>query len=94
MKPPRRPAIRGCSPPRSSAFGAALTHADPVGALEAGRRGLQVAEDSGNRGNGTYLAKLLCPNRGRNGDSLGALHYIAVAIHNYHDSGNPTTCEH
>ena len=25
------------------------------------------------------------------GDSLRALHYIAVAIHNYHDSGNPTT---
>jgi hypothetical protein len=24
------------------------------------------------------------------GDSLGALHYIAVAIHNNHDSGNPT----
>ena len=25
------------------------------------------------------------------GDSLRALHYIAVAIHNYHDSGNPMT---
>ena len=28
---------------------------------------------------------------GEYGDSLRALHYIAVAIHNYHDSGNPTS---
>ena len=46
-------------------FGGAFAHADPVGALEAGRRGLQVAEDSGNRGNGTFLATACCPNRGR-----------------------------
>ena len=41
------------------AFGIARTHADPVGALTAGRRGLQVAEDSGNRSNGTHLATLV-----------------------------------
>ncbi len=46
-------------------FGAAFAHADPVGALKAIRRGLQVAEDSGNRGNGTYQAMRRCPNRGR-----------------------------
>jgi predicted ATPase len=72
------------------AFGAAFEHADPVGALQAGRRGLQVAEDSGNRGNRTHLATLVARIEAEYGDTLHALHYIAVAIHNYHDSGNPT----
>jgi predicted ATPase/class 3 adenylate cyclase len=72
-------------------FVAALTHADPVGALKAGRRGLQVAEDSGNRGNSTFLAMVVARIEGEYGDSLRALHYIAVAIHNYHDSGAPMT---
>jgi hypothetical protein len=74
-------------------FGGAYTHADPVAALEAGRRGLQVAENSGNRLTGTYLAMLVARIEALYGDSLRALHYIAVAIHNYHDSGNPTTMQ-
>jgi predicted ATPase len=73
------------------AFGVAHLHADPVGALEAGRRGLQVAEGSGNRLTGTYLAMLVARIEVLSGDSLRALHHIDVAIHNYHDSGNPTT---
>ncbi|MDT5357323.1 MAG: hypothetical protein QOJ56_5855, partial [Mycobacterium sp.] len=73
------------------AFGVARRHADPVGALEAGRRGLHVAEGSGNRLTGTYLAMLVARIEGEYGDSLRALHYIDVAIHNYHDSGNPLT---
>jgi predicted ATPase len=73
------------------AIGGAYTHADPVGALEVGRRGVQVAEDSGNRLTGTYLAMLVARIEALYGDSLRALHYIAVAIHNYHDSGNPMT---
>jgi predicted ATPase len=72
------------------AFGVAFRHADPVGALEAGRRGLQVAEDTGNRLTGTYLAMLVARIEAECGDSLRALHYIDVGIHNYHDSGNPT----
>ena len=72
-------------------FGAAFAHADPVGALKAIRRGLQVAEDSGSRGNGTYHAMLAARIEAEYGDPLGALHYITVAIHNYHDSGNPTS---
>jgi predicted ATPase len=71
------------------AFGVAHRHADLVGALEAGRRGLQVAEGSGNRLTGTYLAMFLARIEGEYGDSLRALHYIDVGIHNYHDSGNP-----
>jgi predicted ATPase len=73
------------------AFGVAHLHADPVAALKACRRGMQVAEGSGNRANGTTLATIAARIEGEYGDSLGALHYIGVAIHNYHDSGNPTS---
>ena len=55
--------------------------------------GYRLPKDSGNRGNGTNLATLVARIEGEYGDSLRALHYIAVAIHNYHDSGNPTLCE-
>jgi hypothetical protein len=72
-------------------FGAAFEYADPVGALAALRRGLQVAEDSDNRGNGTFLAMVVARIEGEYGDSLRALHYVAAAIHNYHDSGAPMT---
>jgi hypothetical protein len=72
------------------AFGMALTQADPVAALKAARRGRQVAEESGNRGNETLLASLLARLEAEHGDSLGALHYISLAIRNHHDSGNPT----
>jgi hypothetical protein len=72
------------------ALGIALTQADPVAALKAARRGQQVAEDSGNRGNGTHLASLLARLEAEYGDSLDALHYISLAIRNHHDSGNPT----
>ncbi|MDT5338984.1 MAG: hypothetical protein QOD90_4489 [Mycobacterium sp.] len=73
------------------AFGVAHLHADPVGALEAGRRGMQVAEGSGNRLTRTYLAMLVARIEVLYGDSRRALHYIDIAIHNYHDSGNPMT---
>ena len=73
------------------AFGVAHLHADPVGALEAGRRGLQVAEDSGNRLTRTYLAMLVARIEAEYGDSLRALHHIEFGIHNYHDSGNQIT---
>jgi hypothetical protein len=71
-------------------FGIAHLHADPVAALTAARRGQQVAEDSANRGNGTLLASLLARLEAEYGDSLGALHYISLAIRNHYDSGNPT----
>ena len=71
------------------AFGVAHLHvADPVGALIACRRGLQVAEGSGNRANGTNLATVVARIEGQYGDPLRALHYVAVAIRNHHDSGS------
>jgi hypothetical protein len=73
------------------AFGVAHLHRDPVDALKACRRGLQVAEGSGNRANCSTLATIAARIEGEYGDPLGALHYIGVAIHNYHDSGNATS---
>jgi hypothetical protein len=52
---------------------------------------MQVAEGSGNRLTRTYLAMLVARIEVLYGDSRRALHYIDIAIHNYHDSGNPMT---
>jgi predicted ATPase len=70
--------------------GVALADADPVGALEASRRGLQVAQNSGNRGNETHLAGVLARLEAKYGAPLRALEYVALAIRNHYDSGNPT----
>jgi predicted ATPase len=76
------------------ASGMALSAIDPAGALAALRRGLQVAQESGNRANVSYLAMSLAMtlNRidGDAGDSSVALDNIALAIRNYYDAGNVT----
>ena len=58
---------------------------------EALRRGLVIAQDSGNRANETHLAASLARLEAEYGDPLAALDYFTVAIRNYHDSGNTTT---
>jgi predicted ATPase/class 3 adenylate cyclase len=75
------------------AYTYALSHADPARALEANRRGLQVAEDSGNRHIWTFLATHVARLEGEHGDPLRALHYITIAIHNSHDAGDPTNMQ-
>ncbi len=76
------------------ARGMAQSAVDPVSAQDALRRGLVVAQESGNRANVSYLAMTIAMtlNRidGDTGESLVALDNIAVAIRNYHDSGNVT----
>ena len=54
------------------------------------RRGLVlvIAQDSGNRGYETHLAATLARLEAEHGDPLAALKYTALAIRNYHDSGN------
>ncbi len=47
------------------AYGFAFRDADPDRARDALRRGLVIAQDSGNRFNETHLATSLCPARGR-----------------------------
>ncbi|MGN6335109.1 ATP-binding protein [Mycobacterium sp.] len=69
-------------------YGFAFRDADPDRARDALRRGLVIAQGSGNRLNETYLAQILARLEAEHGDPLAALDYTALAIHNHHDSGN------
>ncbi len=69
-------------------YGIACGDTDPIRARQAMRRGLAIAQDSGNRYNETHLANVLGRLEARYGDPLAALDYLALAIRNYHDSGN------
>jgi predicted ATPase len=70
------------------AYGLAFGHTDPDRGLDALRRGLVIAQDSGNRANETGLASSLCVVEAEHGDPLAALNYFELAIRNYHDAGN------
>ena len=70
--------------------GLAFRDADPAGALEALRRGLVIARDSGNRYTETLLAALLSSLEAEHGDPLAALDYVTLAVRNFHDGGNTT----
>lgn len=70
--------------------GIALFYADPGRALEACRHGLELAKRTGNRGNETYLLSMVARLEASIGDRLASLHSVALAVHNYQDSGNPT----
>ena len=52
------------------------------------RRGLVIAQDSGNRTIEALLASSLALVEAIFGDPLAALEYSAVAIRNHHDAGN------
>jgi len=69
-------------------YAAAFRDADPVALLEALRRGLVIAQDSGNRSTESLLAVSLCAREAVYGDPLAALDYITLAIRTYHDAGN------
>jgi predicted ATPase/class 3 adenylate cyclase len=66
----------------------AFRDADPGGALDAMRRGLVIAQDSGNRFIGTQLALMLSGLEAEHGDRVAACDYFTVAIRNHHESGN------
>jgi hypothetical protein len=51
---------------------------------------LAIAQDSGNRYNVSHLANVLGRLEARHGDPVAALDHLALAICNYHDSGNTT----
>jgi hypothetical protein len=69
-------------------YGMACCDADPLSAGEALRMGLVLAHESGNRSNESHIANVLGRLEARYGDPLAALEYLALAIHNYHDSGS------
>ena len=70
------------------ACGFAFRDADPGRSLEVLRRGLVIAQDSGNRLWGTQLCSFLSGLEARHGDGMVALDYLTVAIRNHHESGN------
>ncbi|MBV8350191.1 MAG: adenylate/guanylate cyclase domain-containing protein, partial [Mycolicibacterium sp.] len=70
------------------AYGWAFHDADPVRSLATLRRGLVMAQDSGNRANQSHLATNLSRFEAEHGDPLAALDDFTMAIRNYHDSGN------
>jgi predicted ATPase len=72
------------------AYGYAFRDFKPDRALEALRRGLVIARDSGNRTTETHLAGVLCRLETEHGDRLAALNYFTVAIRNYHNAGTTT----
>jgi predicted ATPase len=61
---------------------------DPDAALEAMRRGVLTAHDSGNRLYETTFSYWLAGLEAEYGDRVAALDYLAVAIRNHHESGN------
>jgi hypothetical protein len=70
------------------ADGYAFRDADPVRALEALRRGLVIAQDSGNRLVESHLAGVLSRLEAEHGDPLAALDHITLVIRNCYDSGH------
>ena len=73
------------------AYGYAFRDADPARSLDAPRRGLAIAQDSGNRFNESHLAIDLVPPRSRARRPAWPRSITSlVAIRNFLDSGNTT----
>ncbi len=69
-------------------FGYVFAESDPPTALDALRRGLVIAHDSGSRLTESLIATMLARLETEHGDPLAALDYITSAVANFHDSGN------
>jgi predicted ATPase len=74
-----------------SSYGAAFGDADPVGALNAHRRGLVIAQDSGNRTIASILANGLARLEAEHGDTVAAFDHLTLAIRGFHNAGDTTT---
>jgi tetratricopeptide (TPR) repeat protein len=71
-----------------TAYGFPFRDADPARALDAMRRALVIARDSGNRFNESNAAQNLAYVEAQRGDPLAALDYLTLAIRHHHDSGS------
>jgi predicted ATPase len=74
-----------------AAYGLAFRDADPVGALDALRRGLVIAQDSRSRAQVAALAPFLAQVEAEHGDTSSAFDHLTLAIRNFHDCGNTMT---
>ena len=72
-------------------YGLAFRATDPVGALNAMRRGLVIAQDSGDRAQASVQAPFLARFEAERGDTVAAFDHLTLAIRNYHNAGNTTT---
>ena len=72
------------------AYGAAFRDADPVGALNALRRGLVIAQDCGNRTQASLLALNLARLEAEHGDTLAAFDHLTLVIRNCYNAGDTT----
>jgi predicted ATPase len=70
------------------AWGYAFRGIDSGRVLEALRRGVRIAQDSGNRFFETQFSYWLCGLEAEHGDPVAALKHLAVAIRHNHESGN------
>jgi predicted ATPase len=74
-----------------TAYGVAFRDADPVGGLNAHRRGLVITQASGNRNNASGLAVYLARLEAEQGGTVSAFDHLTLAIRNYHNAGDTTT---
>jgi len=70
------------------AYGIAFGHANPLRAMDALRRGLVIAHDSGNRFIESNLASVLARLEAVHGDTASAFDHLTLAVRHFHDSGN------
>ena len=70
------------------AYGFACREAHPDRALDALRRGLVLAQESGNRYNESNIAMTICRQEAELGDLLAALDHVTLAMRNFLDAGN------
>jgi hypothetical protein len=77
-----------------NSYGMACSAHDPIRALDALRKGVNIAHETGNRANESYIAMAIAMtlNRieGTSADDRSSLDYLSLAIRNFHDSGNVT----
>jgi predicted ATPase/class 3 adenylate cyclase len=69
-------------------YGFAYRDADPAAAYNAQRRGLTIAQDSGNRQVESHLAVMLSRLAATHGGPVDAFDYLTLAIRNFYDSGS------
>jgi predicted ATPase/class 3 adenylate cyclase len=74
-----------------AAYGFAFRDADPVRALDAFRRGLAIAKDSGNRFTESQVATNLARVEAEHADAVSAFDHLTLAIRNAHESGDTAT---
>jgi tetratricopeptide (TPR) repeat protein len=70
------------------AYSSALIETDPGRALEVARRGVEVAQKSGNRSIATYLMTIMSRVMVSHGDPHAALDQLSTVIRHYLDGGN------